>query len=833
MSTHPLQAWCQAFDWMSEAVWVVAPSSLTVVYANRAAQQLVGLSREQLLGSHVRDLAAAPQDVYRWNDLADVAQGQRTHTQVLHASGRVIPVEQCIRQIQDAHGADWLIWTLLDRSEQDATERELESLLAELRATLDSAADGMLVCGADGQIRAFNHKLAEIWTMPNALLLERNDGAVLAFLRSQVLKPQDYDRLLEQLGQQPLLHACDALQLRDGRVVERRSVPLLRHGVPAGRIFSFRDITQATEIQNGLRVAAQVFESSLDAIFIADANGAIVKTNPACTLLLGAGLPEGTRATELFDYCEQGWQEEVIRAWGHVGYWEGNRTLQRSNGSLCAVRLSWIASRDEQGKLQQSVGFMRDLTQQQAAQQQIEQLAFSDALTGLPNRLFLGQHVERAIAEAPESSFAILFLDLDRFKIINDSLGHQFGDRVLQLVAQRLQSCLRPHDVLCRLGGDEFVLYLHHCQMPNSERVAKRIQDVMREPFGLDGLGFSVQCSIGMAQYPDHGRSLDELIKQADTAMYRVKANGKGNYGFYEPAMSTGLLGRMQMEHALRQALSHEALRVVYQPQVEMASGRIVACEALLRWTDPQLGVVSPAVFIPLAEESGFIVKMGSWVLEQSIREAARWLKQGVAIKMSVNVSSLELLQPDFAARVAGLLGTYSLPACWLELELTESMLLQKEPVIVQCIEQLAALGVQLVIDDFGTGYSNLAYLKRMPISKLKVDQSFVRGLPQDASDKAIVEAVVSLGRALDVEIVAEGVETQAQRETLQSMGCGFYQGFLCAPGVESATVLAMLRAQTAGMDVGTMQPGVAVAAPAQVQKLGRKVSAKTTTPSS
>jgi EAL domain-containing protein (putative c-di-GMP-specific phosphodiesterase class I) len=191
------------------------------------------------------------------------------------------------------------------------------------------------------------------------------------------------------------------------------------------------------------------------------------------------------------------------------------------------------------------------------------------------------------------------------------------------------------------------------------------------------------------------------------------------------------------------------------------------------------------------------------------------------------------LLQPDFAARVAGLLGTYSLPACWLELELTESMLLQKEPVIVQCIEQLAALGVQLVIDDFGTGYSNLAYLKRMPISKLKVDQSFVRGLPQDASDKAIVEAVVSLGRALDVEIVAEGVETQAQRETLQSMGCGFYQGFLCAPGVESATVLAMLRAQTAGMDVGTMQPGVAVAAPAQVQKLGRKVSAKTTTPSS
>lgn len=808
MSAQLLQAWCQAFDWISEAVWVVAPSSLTVVYANSAAQQLVGLSQEQLEGCHVRDLAAAPQDVYHWNNLDDIAQGQRTYTQVLHASGRVIPVEQCIRQIQDAHGVGWLIWTLQDRSEQDATERELESLLAELRATLDSAADGMLVCSADGQIRAFNHKLAEIWSMPGELLLQRNDGAVLDFLRSQIRQPQEYDRLLELQGQRPQLHACDALQLLDGRVVERRSVPLLRHGVPSGRIFSFRDITQATETQNGLRVAAQVFESSLDAIFIADAQGAIVKINPAGTKLLGASLPVGTRATELFDHREQGWQEAVAQAWAAVGYWEGNSTLRRVNGGLCSVRLSWVASRDESGQLQQSVGFMRDLTQQQAAQQKIEQLAFSDALTGLPNRLFLGRHVARVISESPNSSFAVLFLDLDRFKIINDSLGHQFGDRVLQLVAQRLQSCLRPHDVLCRLGGDEFVLYLHHCQMPHSEGVAKRIQDVMREPFGLDGLGFSVQCSIGMAQYPDHGHSLDELVKQADTAMYRVKANGKGNYGFYEPAMSTGLLGRMQMEHALRQALSHEALRVVYQPQVEMATGRIVACEALLRWTDPQLGVVSPAVFIPLAEESGFIVKLGAWVLEQSIREATRWLKQGVPIKVSVNVSSLELLQPDFAQRVTGLLNTYNLPACWLELELTESVLLQKEPVIIQCIGELAVLGVQLVIDDFGTGYSNLAYLKRMPISKLKVDQSFVRGLPLDASDKAIVEAVVSLGRALDVQIVAEGVETQAQREMLQSMGSGFYQGFLCAPGVESATVLAMLRAQTAGMDVGTMQPG-------------------------
>jgi len=803
-----VQTWCQAFDWMTESVWLIEPHALTVSYANPAAQRLIGRPMAQLLGCHVHDFAAAPQDMYRWSNFSEMELGQPTYTQVLHAHGGVIPVEQRIHLVKDAGGASWVVWTLLDRSEQEGNERELESLLGELRATLDSAADGMLVCAADGQIRAFNHKLAEIWAMPDEMLLQRNDSAVLAYVRSQVQQQQAYDLQLEALNSQPLLHACDVLQLVDKRVVERRSVPLLRHGVPLGRIFSFRDITQETEIQNGLRVAAQVFESSLDAIFIADARGVIIKTNPAFAGMLGAALPDGARASDLFAPGEANWHEEVFRAWRESGYWEGNQALQRTGGDPCAVRLSWVASRDENDGLQQSVGFIRDLTQQHAAQQKIEQLAFSDALTGLPNRLLLGQHVDQMIAQDSQASFAILFLDLDRFKIINDSLGHQFGDRVLQLVAQRLQSCLRPQDVLCRLGGDEFVLYLHACPAPSSERVAHRIQETMREPFGLDGLGFSVQCSIGMAQYPEHGRTLDELIKQADTAMYRVKANGKGNYGFYEPAMSTGLLGRVQMEHALRQALDRNALRVVYQPQVHMESGRIVGCEALLRWTDAQLGVVSPGVFIPLAEESGFIVKIGAWVLEQSVREAVRWLKQGWGVKVSVNVSSLELHQPNFAEHVAALLSAYGLPACWLELELTESMLLQKEPVIVRCIEQLARLGVQLVIDDFGTGYSNLAYLKRMPITKLKVDQSFVRGLPEDNSDKAIVEAVIGLGRALDVEIVAEGVETVAQRDVLQRMGCGYFQGFLCAPGVESATFSAMLRAQASGLETGSMGAG-------------------------
>lgn len=814
--TQQMQHWCEAFEWMSEAVCLVDSELRTVVYGNHAAQQLLGLKNEVLIGRHVQDFVAAPQDMYRWDESADPTLEQSTFTQIFQAGGLAVQVEQRIKRVVLGDVAVF-VWTLLDRREQEANERELESLLTELRATLDSAADGMLVCASNGGIRAFNHKLAEIWRLPADLLVRRDDAAVLQYLRDQLLQSNEYDARLAMLAGSPMLKSRDILELKDRRIIERRSVPLMRHGFPGGRIFSFRDITREMEVQKGLRVAAQVFDSSLDAIFIADAHGKVMKINPACASLLGTMSGEGVHAASMFAGHEPSWSFDVTTAWRDVGHWEGNCLLQRVDGSSCLVRLSWIASKDEHGVVQQSVGFIRDLTQQQAAQQKIEQLAFSDALTGLPNRLLLGKHVESAIALNSLSSFAILFLDLDRFKNINDSLGHQFGDRVLQLVSQRLQSCLRPNDMLCRLGGDEFVLYLHDCKKVHAESVARRIQEAMREPLFLDGLGFSVQCSIGVSQFPEHGSTLDELIKQADTAMYRVKANGKGSYGFYEPAMSSGLLGRVQMEHALRQALDDGALRVVYQPQVDIATGRIVGSEALLRWSDPQLGVVSPGVFIPLAEESGSIVKMGAWVLEQAVKEAVRWLKQGCGCKISVNVSSLELHQPDYVENLAAILSAQGLPACWLELELTESVFLQKEPLIVQCIERLAELGVQLAIDDFGTGYSNLAYLKRMPISKLKVDQSFVRGLPQDASDKAIVEAVISLGRALDVEIVAEGVETLAQRDVLEHMGCGYYQGFLCAPGVESSTFLAMLRAQDAGFEAGTVGALIGAQAAQQV----------------
>jgi len=792
------QGW---LDGLQEAVWVLDAVSLHILRANAGAERLTGRLAAAMQGQSVLDLASTPQELAFWSEPAEViAQGIAAHTSLLRADGTLVPVQRCVRRVPwGGEGGSALLLTMLDLSRQEATERELETLLSELRATLDSAADGMLVCGVDRRVRAFNQRLAQLWNLPRQLLLERDDAAVYAFMADQVADARSYAERLAAIDREPMQESTDIVALRNGVVLEMRTVPQFNQGRAVGRVYSFRDITRQTEIQASLRLAARVFESSLDAIFIADSQHHIMRMNPGCERLVGPSAKdfEGCVAASLFGGgSDASFMEQVLQGWAQDGFWEGELWLPRDNGAYCAVQLSWVALRDDEGRLVQSIGFMRDLTLQHAAQKRIEELAYSDVLTGLPNRLLLSQRVDTAIQGARQSDtgFAILFLDMDRFKIINDSLGHPFGDRVLQLVAERLQTCLRQTDMLCRLGGDEFVIYLHGGDASVAESVARRILDDMLKPFMLDSMGFSIQCSIGIALYPQDGTTLDDLIKQSDTAMYRVKERGRGSYGFYQPQMNANLLARMQMEHAMRQALGLQRMAVHYQPQVNMATGRIAGAEALLRWTDAELGAVSPGVFIPLAEESGYIVTLGAWVMEQAVREAALWMHSGTPIMISVNVSALELRQPDFVDRITRLLAVHQLPPTLLELELTETILLQDAQEMEQRLRVLADLGIGLAIDDFGTGYSSLAYLKKLPIHKLKIDQSFVRGLPDDDGDRAIVSAIISMGRAMHIEVVAEGVETETQQAVLQQMQCEHYQGFLCAPGLPADQFRAMLR---------------------------------------
>ncbi|MFN7154304.1 MAG: EAL domain-containing protein [Acidovorax sp.] len=797
MTDRQPYAW---LDGLQEAVWLVDEGSLIILHANDAAQRLAGLPLSTMVGAPVFSLAATPQDQAYWSEPADVvAAGIHSHTSLLRADGVLVPVDRRVTRVPHGAEADTVFMlTMLDRSVQDATERELETLLSELRATLDSAADGMLVCSLDGRVRAFNQRLAQLWSIPRNRLLERDDAAVYEHMASQVVDARHYAERLAAIAREPMAESTDIVELLGGLVLEMRTVPQFNQGRPVGRVYSYRDITRQTEIQASLRLAARVFESSLDAIFIADSQHRVLRMNPGCERLVGPSAKafEGSMAASLFGGgSDATFMEQVLQGWADEGFWEGELWLPRDNGAYCAVQLSWVALRDDEGRLVQSIGFMRDLTLQHAAQKRIEELAYSDVLTGLPNRLLLSQRVDTAIqgARQTDTGFAILFLDLDRFKIINDSLGHPFGDRVLQLVAERLQTCLRQTDMLCRLGGDEFVIYLHGGDAVVAESVARRILDDMLKPFTLDSMGFSIQCSIGMALYPQDGATLDDLIKQADTAMYRVKERGRGSYGFYQPQMNANLLSRMQMEHAMRQALGLHRMAVHYQPQVNMATGRITGAEALIRWTDPEFGAVSPAHFIPLAEESGYIVTLGAWVMEQSVREAAVWMHSGTPIMISVNVSALEFRQPDFVERITRLLAVHQLPPTLLELELTETILLQDAQEMEQRVRVLADLGIGLAIDDFGTGYSSLAYLKKLPIHKLKIDQSFVRGLPDDDGDRAIVSAIISIGRAMHIEVVAEGVETETQQAVLQTMHCDHYQGFLCAPGLPAEQFRALL----------------------------------------
>lgn len=801
MTLDPRFAW---LDGLQEAVWLVDAQTLRIVHANQVAGQLVRMPAADMAGRPVIDLAATPEDFVFWSAPPTVvADGIHSLSHLLRSDGTLVAVERRVGPAVLPDGRPAFLLTALDRSGQVDTERELETLLSELRATLDSAADGMLVCGLGGQVRAFNQRLAQLWSIPSGLLLQRDDEAIHRHMASQVVDAAFYRERLDEIAREPLKECTDLLSLRNGTILERRAVPQFLHGNPAGRVYSFRDITRQTEVQASLRLAARVFESSLDAIFIADSQHHLIRMNPGCEKLVGPSAPSfmGCMAAALFGCgSDAAFMQQVQSAWDQEGYWEGELWLPRDNEAYCAVQLSWVALRDDEGRLVQSIGFMRDLTQQHAAQKRIEELAYSDVLTGLPNRLLLSQRVETAVqgARQTDTGFAILFLDLDRFKIINDSLGHPFGDRVLQLVAERIQGCLRQTDMLCRLGGDEFVVYLHGAGATIAENVARRILDDMLRPFMLDDMGFSIQCSIGIALYPQDGKTLDDLIKQADTAMYRVKELGRGSYGFYQPQMNANLLSRMKLEHAMRQAIGSGHMDVHFQPQVDMATGRITGAEALARWTDPELGAVSPAQFIPLAEESGYIVTLGAWVMERSIQRAAGWMQAGTPVVVSVNVSALEFRQPDFVDRLTRLLAVYHLPPAMLELELTESILLQDAQEMEARLRELSALGIGLAIDDFGTGYSSLAYLKKLPIHKLKIDQSFVRGLPDDEGDRAIIRAIISIGQALHIEVVAEGVENSIQREVLQALQCDHYQGFLCSPAVPSDLFAQLLQLSVA-----------------------------------
>jgi len=783
-------AWGLLIDGLIEAVWLVDPVSLRILAVNRAAADLLGLTAEDLVGKPAIELTATPEDQFFWEDIAaGLVDGIHSETLLRGADGMAVPVERRVSRVWPETGCAVYVVGIRDLRQQRRTEDELESLVAELRATLESTADGILVIDRSGDIRNYNRHFAAMWDVPEELLLNSNDRALYGHLASRVLDAAAYETRLREIAESPLLETTDVLILTSGRLLERVSRPQFSRGLATGRVFSFRDITQSVDAQSRLRLAAKVFESSVDAIFITDPDLKILAVNPVCERLTVASQAQllGESAKNLFqDPRDPELMVRVEQVLRDEGFWRGQVWLDRAGRAVCAVHLSWVLLRDEQGAVLHTICFFKDLTEELAAQKRIEQLAYSDALTGLPNKLLLSQRVGFALrmAERHGSQFGVFFLDLDHFKNINDSMGHMFGDRVLVEVAERIKRCLRDADTLCRLGGDDFVIFVQEIDARGAEVLAHRILDLMAQAFLIEETSFSVGCSIGIALYPADGRSLDELIKCADTAMYLVKERGRGSFRFYQPQMNVDLLSRMKMDHAMRRAMEQGMFRLHYQPQISLTNGQLVGVEALIRWVDGELGNVSPVVFIPLAEESGFIITIGTWVLKEAVRQAVLWHNAGTPVTVSVNVSALQFQQTDFVEIVASVLKDSGLAPYLLELELTESILVRDANETLNRLHALAALGVALSIDDFGTGYSSLAYLKKFPISKLKIDRSFVMGLPDDEGDRAIVSATIGMARGLKLKVVAEGVETIAQRDYLAGLNCESFQGFLCSPGL-------------------------------------------------
>ncbi|MBL8350576.1 MAG: EAL domain-containing protein [Burkholderiaceae bacterium] len=430
----------------------------------------------------------------------------------------------------------------------------------------------------------------------------------------------------------------------------------------------------------------------------------------------------------------------------------------------------------------------RDHTDLVAAGQRIEALASTDTLTGLSNRRQMAQALADSIRQARRAgaALALLLLDLDRFKQINDGLGATVGDRLLRDCADRLKTCLRQGDLVARVGGDQFALLVHETDARGAEIAARRVLAAVSQPCAVDGLQFTLTCSVGMALFPADAGDADTLVRHAESAMQRAKQGGRACFRFHQAQQDADMRQRMRLDHAMRQALASQRFRLHYQPQVDLRSGKVVGAEALIRWRDPELGEISPGQFIPVAEESGLIVAIGDWVLEQAVRQAARWHEAGLVMPVSVNVSALQFQQADFNDRVAAVLREHRLAGELLELELTESILVQDADDALARLSQLSQLGVRLAIDDFGTGYSSLAYLKRFPIDRLKIDRSFVKGVPGEASNGAIVRAIVQLAQALDMKVIAEGVETEPQRAFLFDLGCDEFQGFLFAPALDA-----------------------------------------------
>ncbi|MBL1257163.1 EAL domain-containing protein [Methylocystis sp. Sn-Cys] len=622
-----------------------------------------------------------------------------------------------------------------------------------------------------------------------------------------IIHPEDRQAVDEafqaSIRDRRLFNASCRLRLAGGRIkwAQLRGVTLCdENGRPVRANGTLQDVTAQRQTDEQLNLAASVFETSLNGVVITDAEARIIKVNPAFSRILGYA-PDDVigKRTNIFRskrhnaaFFKQLWAKLKSE-----GEWHGEIWDRRKDGDSIPLWQNISAVRDGDGSVKNYISVFYDLTEQKRSAAHIHHLAYYDSLTDLPNRQLFNERCEQAmkLAHRTGRKMCLLFLDLDRFKYINDSLGHPIGDELLRAVARRLMQNLRQGAMIARLGGDEFVVLLQNTQGPeDGQEVAHKIIAVLSSPFIVQGHRLEVGASIGLSCYPGDGEDSATLIKNADLAMYQAKEEGRGKYLFYRSHLTDQAQERQFLEGELRKALEQGELFLNYQPQVDLADGRLVGSEALLRWRHPERGIIPPDKFIPIAEETSLITQLGEWALRAACRQAMEWMRKGLGLhRIAVNISGVQIERSDLVGLVADVLAETGLPSKFLELEITETYVMRQAQKNVKVLDGLRSCGVSLAIDDFGTGQSSLAYLKRLPVNKLKIDRSFVSDLPSGENEAAITRAIVALGHSLHLKVLAEGIETAAQAEFLKGLGCEEAQGFLFSRPLDAAGMEALL----------------------------------------
>jgi diguanylate cyclase (GGDEF)-like protein/PAS domain S-box-containing protein len=776
-----------------------------VTFWNDAAEQIFGFKREDALGRRPPFITA---------DKREEAAGLRARVlagEVLtnlelerrRADGSAIMINGSAAPLRDQAGAvNGLLVACIDVTEGKRAVAELEGHLHFTRALLDAIPNPVYFKDREGRYVTFNRAFHDVFG-PAEEWRGRKASDMLDAETAREHEEQD-----RPLLEKPSSTTYEKRTARSGEPREllyNKTTFVNRAGEMAGIIATVTDVTRYKEAERALEASEARFrvltESSLDLISVLDAEGVIQYQSPALKYLLGYE-PAVTLGHNVSEFVHREDLDHVRATLRRVV--EGTHSIEPSEFRLRHRDGMWrtfetlgtncLANPHIHGVVFNS----RDVTDRKVIQQRIQHLAYHDNLTGLPNRSLLQDRLAHSIARAERSNrrVAVLFIDLDNFKNINDTLGHDVGDELLRQVARRLSECVRLEDTIARQGGDEFIVLLDGLEDGRgASLVAQKVLNALRKAFQLSGTDQHVSGSVGIALFPEDGRDAQTLMKNADTAMFHGKTQGKNTYQYFTAQMNVAVKRRMTLESALRRAVMRKDFVLHYQPQIDLDSGEILAVEALVRWKTEDGGTVSPGDFIPLAEETGLINEIGEWVLREACRQAREWQDMGLTRRrMAVNLSARQFSDRTFLDMVTRVLAETGLdPAC-LELEITESQVMRQTEGMIMLLNKLSEMGVQLAIDDFGTGYSSLSYLKRLPIQKLKIDQSFVRDITVDPNDTAIVVAIINMAKSLDLDTIAEGVETAGQLALLRSKGCHVGQGYYFSAPVRAEVLYPLLK---------------------------------------